>query len=76
MAERRAPSAWTTVDRLGAWYIVLNVVFWWGPLLLLAPGIAAFQLAVVVGLARDAVAGAVLAVVWQRRRARPQGRVT
>jgi hypothetical protein len=72
MAERHGRSTWTTVDRIGAWYIVLNVVFWWGPLLLLSPDIASFQTAVVLGLARDAVAGVVLGVVWQRRQARSQ----
>jgi hypothetical protein len=68
MAERRSPSAWTTVDRVGAWYIVLNVVFWWGPLVLLATP-SWLWTAVVLGLARDAVIGAFVAVVWLRRRA-------
>jgi hypothetical protein len=71
MAERER-STWTTIDRIGAWYILLNVVFWWGPLLMLTHGIAPFEIAVVLGLIRDTVAGVVIGVVWQRRRARPQ----
>jgi hypothetical protein len=55
----RLMSTWTKIDRAGAAYILLNVVFWWAPLLLLVPGVQAVQIAIVLGLVRDAALGVV-----------------
>lgn len=51
---------WTRIDRLGAAYLLLNVVFWWGPLFYLTADPGMFWAGVVFGLIRDVV----LAAAW------------
>jgi hypothetical protein len=55
----RLMETWTKIDRAGAAYLVLNVVFWWGPLVFLAP-LSWFWAVVLLGLVRDAC----LAAAW------------